>query len=201
MPMRVRLRGTAPTEPPASTSGDAPNGAGAGTMEDLRVLYDLHGGEIFRFCLRLLDDRGLAEEAVQETFLRAWRAKGSWNPGIATVRTWLFSIARNVSIDLMRARSVRPRLALHDPEAADRPAGRGTDDPAFDAVLEEWMLEEGLRRIRDDQRHAIVETYLKGRPYAEVAAGAGVPEGTIRTRVFYGLKALRVCLEEMGWHG
>jgi RNA polymerase sigma-70 factor, ECF subfamily len=169
-------------------------------MEDLRVLYDLHGGEIFRFCHRLVDDRGLAEEAVQETFLRAWRAQGSWNPDIASVRTWLFSIARNVSIDLLRARNVRPRLAPYDPLANDRPAARGTEDPAYDALLEEWMLEEGLRRIRDDQRHAIVETYLKGRPYADVAAETGVPEGTIRTRVFYGLKALRLSLEEMGWH-
>lgn len=169
-------------------------------MEDLRVLYDLHGGEIFRFCHRLVDDRGLAEEAVQETFLRAWRAKGRWNPDIASVRTWLFSISRNVCIDLLRARNVRPRLTSHDPDAADRPSARGNDDPAYDALLEEWMLEEGLRRIRDDQRHAIVETYLKGRPYADVAAETGVPEGTIRTRVFYGLKALRLTLEEMGWH-
>ncbi len=113
----------------------------------------------------------------------------------------MFSIARNVSIDLLRARSVRPRLAPNDPLAADQPAARGSDDPAYDALLEEWMLEEGLRRIRDDQRHAIVETYLKGRAYADVAAETGVPEGTIRTRVFYGLKALRLCLEEMGWHG
>jgi RNA polymerase sigma-70 factor (ECF subfamily) len=164
------------------------------------VLYDLHGGEIFRFCHRLVDDRGLAEEAVQETFLRAWRAKGRWNPDIASVRTWLFSIARNVCIDLLRARNVRPRLAPGGADEPDRPTARGSEDPAYDALLEEWMLEEGLRRIRDEQRHAIVETYLKGRPYAEVAAETGVPEGTIRTRVFYGLKALRLTLEEMGWH-
>jgi RNA polymerase sigma-70 factor, ECF subfamily len=185
-------------QPSRQTAGEAPVTAAA-SIDDLRVLYDLHGGEIFRFCHRIVDDRGLAEEAAQETFLRAWRAGSRWNPEVATVRTWLFAIARNVCIDLIRARRVRPGLAPGDLDP-DGPSGRG-DDPAYDALLEGWMLEEGLRRIRDDQRTAIVETYLKGRPYADVAAEMGVPEGTIRTRVFYGLKALRLTLEEMGWNG
>jgi RNA polymerase sigma-70 factor, ECF subfamily len=186
-----------PTIPVVSSAG----------IDDLRVLYDLHGAEIYRFCLRLVGDRGLAEEAAQETFLRAWRSRARWEANLGSVRTWLYSIARNVSIDLLRARSVRPALhqRLHD--GRDRNAeididlsenGGGRD--AYDDLLDGWMLEEGLRRLRDDQRHAIVETYVKGRPYAEVARELGVPDGTIRTRVFYGLKALRVALEEMGWN-
>ncbi len=184
-----------------------------GGIDDLRVLYDLHGNEIFRFCYRLVGDRGLAEEAVQETFLKAWRARDRWESELGSVRTWMYSIARNVSIDLLRSRAIRPQLSQSIVDLTSSPGDRGpnrqrastTDRPvgrrdAYDDVLDGWMLEEALRRLRDDQRYAIVETYVKGRPYSDVAAELGVPDGTIRTRVFYGLKALRLALEEMGWN-
>jgi RNA polymerase sigma-70 factor, ECF subfamily len=186
-----------------------------GGINNLRVLYDLYGAEIFRFCLRLVGDRGLAEEAVQETFLKAWRARDRWEAELGSVRTWMYSIARNVSIDLLRSRSIRPQLPHVMVDLTDRspnrqssgwesggPQARGQQSQrdAYDDVLDGWMLEEGLRRLRDDQRYAIVETYVKGRSYSEVAQELGVPDGTIRTRVFYGLKALRLALEEMGWN-
>jgi RNA polymerase sigma-70 factor, ECF subfamily len=178
-----------------------PQTGGIGGIDNLRVLYDLHGAEIFRFCLRLVGDRGLAEEAVQETFLKAWRARDRWEAELGSIRTWMYSIARNVSIDLLRSRSVRPQLpsAFVDLTVSSSET-RAAPRDAYDDVLDGWMLEEGLRRLRDDQRHAIVETYVKGRPYSEVAKELGVPDGTIRTRVFYGLKALRLALEEMGWN-
>jgi RNA polymerase sigma-70 factor, ECF subfamily len=173
-----------------------------GEIDNLRVLYDLHGAEIFRFCLRLVGDRGLAEEAVQETFLKAWRARDRWQSELGSVRTWMYSIARNASIDLLRSRSVRPQLPNTFVDLTTRSSGeeQRADRDAYDDVLDGWMLEEGLRRLREDQRHAIVETYVKGRSYTELAQELGVPEGTIRTRVFYGLKALRLGLEEMGWN-
>ena len=62
----------------------------------------------------------------------------------------------------------------------------------------DWLVEEGLRRIPDEHREAIVQTYLRGRAYAEVAAELGIPVGTLRSRVFYGLKALRLAMDEMG---
>jgi RNA polymerase sigma-70 factor, ECF subfamily len=186
-------------------------------VDDLRVLYDLHGAEIFRFCFRLLGDRGQAEEAVQEAFLRAWRSRERWTADLGSIRTWLYAIARNVSIDLLRARSVRPQLSSNvsgfgtpnhssghssnraDADVVDIRQQNGAPD-AYDELLDGWMIEEGLRRLRDEQRHAIVETYVKGRPYADLAQELGIPEGTVRTRVFYGLKALRLALEEMGWN-
>jgi RNA polymerase sigma-70 factor, ECF subfamily len=170
-------------------------------VDDLRVLYDVHGAELF--CLRLVGERGLAEEATQETFLKAWKARDRWDVELGSVRTWLYSIARNVSIDLLRARSVRPQVGRPDiidmTKTANSSEQNGPRD-AYDELLDSWMLEEGLRRLRDEQRHAIVETYVKGRPYGEVASELGVPDATVRTRVFYGLKALRLALEEMGWN-
>jgi RNA polymerase sigma-70 factor, ECF subfamily len=166
--------------------------AGALSRErDVRDAYAAHAGELYGFAVRSLDDAGLAEEAVQETFLRAWRAGDRFDPEIGSLRTWLFAILRNVVIDLGRARSVRPRVA---PEGGIEPAV----EPLEEALLS-WQVEEAMRRIGDDHRCVIVETYYRGRPYAEVAEELGVPEGTVKSRVYYGLRALRVVLEEMGY--
>jgi RNA polymerase sigma-70 factor (ECF subfamily) len=144
---------------------------------------------------RALDDAGMAEEAVQETFLRAWRAAERYDPEISSLRTWMFAIGRNVVIDLARARSVRPQPMELGPEHVGRAETR---DP-IEGVLQSWGIEEGLRRISSEHRQAIVEPYLRGRSCAEVAAETGVPKGTMRSRLFYGLKALRLALEERGW--
>ncbi|MFN8160496.1 MAG: sigma-70 family RNA polymerase sigma factor [Solirubrobacterales bacterium] len=157
---------------------------------DVREAYAAHGGELYGFALRSLGDSGLAEEAVQETFLRAWRAGDRFDPQVGSLRTWLFAILRNVVIDLWRARAARPRLA----EAGAEPSV----DPLEEALLA-WQVEEALRRIGDEHRRVLVETYYRGRPYAEVAAELGVPVGTVKSRVYYGLRALRNALEEMGY--
>lgn len=165
--------------------------SGALTHErDVREAYAAHAAELYGFAVRSLADPGLAEEAVQETFLRAWRAGERFDPQIGSLRTWLFAILRNVVIDLGRARSVRPSVAEGGVEPSVEP---------FDEALLSWQIEEAMRRIGDDHRRVLVETYYRGRPYAEVAAELGVPEGTVKSRVYYGLRALRVVLEEMGY--
>ena len=160
--------------------------------EGLRAAYRAHGPELYRLALRSLHDRGLAEEVVQETFLRAWRAADRYRDDGASLRTWLFVIARNVIVDVVRRRAVRPVLA-----------GEPTDVPAaldpLEGALTAWQVEEALRRLSPEHRRAIVETYYRQRPSAEVAAELGVPEGTVRSRLYYGLRALRLALEEMGW--
>jgi len=158
----------------------------------VREAYAAHAGELYGFAVRSLGDSGLAEEAVQETFLRAWRAGDRFDPQIGSLRTWLFAILRNVVIDLGRARSVRPAVA----EGGIEPSV----DPLDEALLA-WQVEEAMRRIGDEHRRVLVETYYRARPYAEVAAELGVPEGTVKSRVYYGLRALRVALEEIGYEG
>src|SRR3990170_1496237 len=88
-----------------------------------RAAYAAHGGELYRFALRSLSDGMLAEEAVQETFLRAWRAAARFDPQLGSLRTWLFAIARNVVIDLSRARAVRPEVT-----------GAVVDEPGEDPI-------------------------------------------------------------------
>lgn len=158
----------------------------------VRQAYAAHAGELYGFALRSLDDPGLAEEAVQDTFLRAWRARDRFDPELGSLRTWLFAILRNVVIDLGRARAARPRVGVDAPEVGHEP---------LEHMLLSWQVEEALRRIGEQHRRVLVETYLRGRPYAEVAVELGVPEGTIKSRVYYGLRALRNALEEMGYDG
>jgi RNA polymerase sigma-70 factor, ECF subfamily len=165
--------------------------SGALTRErDVREAYAAHAAELYGFAVRSLADPGLAEEAVQETFLRAWRAGERFDPQIGSLRTWLFAILRNVVIDLGRARASRPTVAEGGIEPSVEP---------FDEALLSWQIEEAMRRIGEQHRQVLVETYYRGRPYAEVAEQLGVPEGTVKSRVYYGLRALRVVLEEMGY--
>jgi RNA polymerase sigma-70 factor (ECF subfamily) len=167
--------------------------SGALTREqDVREAYSAHGSELYGFAVRSLGDAGLAEEAVQETFVRAWRAGERFDPQIGSLRTWLFAILRNVVIDLGRARAARPGVAEGGIEPSVEPLSE---------VLLSWQVEEALRRIGEDHRRVIVETFYRGRPYAEIAEELGVPEGTVKSRVYYGLRALRVALEETGYDG
>jgi RNA polymerase sigma-70 factor (ECF subfamily) len=95
-----------------------------------------------------------------------------------------------VVIDLGRARASRPRVAEGGVEPSVEP---------LEQALLAWQVEEAMRRIGDDHRRVLLETHFRARPYSEVAEELGVPEGTIKSRVYYGLKALRVALEEMGY--
>src|ERR1700709_1499834 len=157
---------------------------------DVREAYAAHSGELYGFAMRSLGDAGLAEEALQETFLRAWKAGARFDPEIGSLRTWLFAILRNVVIDLGRARASRPRVAEGGIEPSVEP---------LEQALLAWQVEEAMRRIGEEHRRDLLETHFKGRPYVEVAAELGVPEGTVKSRVYYGLRALRVALEEMGY--
>src|ERR1700743_357381 len=157
---------------------------------DVREAYAAHAGELYGFATRSLGDSGLAEEGVEETFVRAWRGRNPLSPQIGSLRTWLFAILRNVVIDLGRARAVRPGLAESGTEPSVEP---------LEQALLAWQVEEAMRRIGEDHRKVLLETHFRARPYAEVAEELGVPEGTIKSRVYYGLRALRVALEEMGY--
>ncbi len=164
---------------------------GALTRErDVREAYAAHAAELYGLAMRSLGDSGLAEEAVQETFLRAWRAGERFDPQIGSLRTWLFAILRNVVIDLGRARALRPGVSEGGAEPSVEP---------LEEALLAWQVEEAMRRIGEQHRQVLVETYYRGRPYAEVAEELGVPIGTVKSRVYYGLRALRVVLEEMGY--
>ncbi|MHA7276424.1 sigma-70 family RNA polymerase sigma factor [Arthrobacter sp. HLT1-21] len=164
--------------------------------EGVHDAYVAHGAELYRFALRSLGDDGVAQDVVQETFLRAWRARDRYDPSLSSLRVWLFSIARNVVIDHSRAAAARPWQSNVVDLTFTEHTGPVVPDPS-DRLLRGWIVEEALRRLGQEHRHALTETYLADRPYAEVAAELGIPVSTLRSRVFYGLKALRIVMEEL----
>jgi RNA polymerase sigma-70 factor, ECF subfamily len=157
----------------------------------LRRAFLTHGQELFGFARRALDDSSAAEDVVQETFARAWRARSRFDPALGTLRTWLFAIERNVVIDHARARASRRA----EPLAGDVVQ----EGDEVEKAMVGWLVEEGIRRLRADHRHVLLETYYRGRSSREVAAELGIPEGTVRSRLFYAMRSLRLILEEMGW--
>jgi len=193
---------TGPTDPPVDSTAPGAGSTAPGARSNdpvsesadaagLRVAFLTHGGELYGYARRSLGDPRAAEDVVQETFIRAWRARDRFDTNLGTLRTWLFTIARRVVIDHARARAIRQT----DPLPAEM-AGVNDD---MESALVGWQVEEALRRLRPDHRQVLVETYYRGRSGREVAEELGIPEGTVRSRLFYGLRTLRLALEEMGW--
>jgi len=157
----------------------------------LRAAFLTHGGELYGYARRSLSDAAAAEDVVQETFIRAWRARDRFDTTLGTLRTWLFTIARRVVIDHARWRAVRQAHPLS--------ADIALADDGIDVAMVGWQVEEAIRRLRPEHRQVLVETYYRGRSGREVAEDLGIPEGTVRSRLFYALRSLRLTLEEMGW--
>lgn len=165
--------------------------------DGVTAAYRLHGAEVYRFALRGLGDPMAAQDVTQETFVKAWRHSERYDPEVASLRVWLYGIARNTMIDHVRAAAVRPwHSQLAEPPTVEAAAGSISDQA--DALLDGWLVEEGLRRLAPHHREALVQTHLRGRPYDEVATEMAIPVGTLRSRVFYAMRALRAAMDEMG---
>lgn len=166
--------------------------------EGVRAAYAAHGDELYRAARRLTGDPKQAEDVVQETFLRAWRAADRFDERLGSLRTWLFGIMRNIVIDNARAASVRPLRPQTTVAGSQNGDGASVVDE-IERALVAWQVEEALARVSDDHRSVLVEVHLRGRSVTEVATELGVPPGTVKSRVYYGMRALRVALEELGW--
>jgi RNA polymerase sigma-70 factor, ECF subfamily len=161
--------------------------------ELLRTLYDEHAGPLLGYVLKLTDgDRQRAEDVVQETLLRAWQHPESLDPSRGSLRPWLWTVARNIVVDTARARRARPR------EVSEDALNVIPVDDQIDRALLSWEVAEALRALSEDHRAVLVETYYRGRSVAEAATVLGIPTGTVKSRTFYALRALRLVLEERG---
>ncbi|MHA7207859.1 RNA polymerase sigma factor [Arthrobacter sp. MDT1-65] len=163
----------------------------AGSFLDVRGAFAAHGRDLYGFAFNSVRDAALAEDCVQEVFIRAWRARDRYQAHRGSERTWLFAIARNVIIDELRARARRPVPGLdeHLDVGADR--GGGTR-----AIEDRIVLYAGLAMLSTEHRAVIVAVQLEGLTYQQVQEKTGVPAATLRTRMYYGLKALRSALGE-----
>jgi RNA polymerase sigma-70 factor (ECF subfamily) len=156
--------------------------------ELLDALYADYAGPLLDYVQRLLGgDRFQAEDVVQETFLRAWRNAGRLSG--ATARPWLFTVARRIIIDGHRRHDAAPTA-----ERADRPP------PAdeLEQALLSWDVTEAFRTLSDEHRAVLLEVHYRDRTVAQAAHELGIPEGTVKSRTYYALHALRLALEERG---
>ena len=158
----------------------------------MQQLHDEHAGALWGYCLSLTGhDRARAEDVTQETLLRAWRNRSVLDRPGSAVRAWLFTVARNIVIDEWRTRRFRSELPYAEvPETVE---GDSTD-----RLLLSWVVADALTKLSEEHRAVLLECYYRGMPVAEAARHLGVPEGTVKSRTHYALRALRLALEEMG---
>lgn len=160
----------------------------------LRALYAEHGAALLGYATRLCGgDRGRAEDVVQETLLRAWQHPEALSPDRGPARAWLFTVAHHLAIDAHRARSARPV------EVSAAPLDHlPTADDDVDRALDSWLIADALGTLTGAHREVLLETFYAGRSVAQTATRLGVPEGTVKSRAYYALRALRVALAERG---
>ncbi|MGA1835321.1 sigma-70 family RNA polymerase sigma factor [Herbiconiux sp. 11R-BC] len=159
--------------------------------ELLRAVHDAHGPALFRYVLRLTRDPGFAQDVVQEALLRAWKRPAILEQSDESARAWLFTVARNLVID--DRRSARHAHEFPTDELPERAAHDETD-----AVLDKWLLSDALLSLSIEHRTAVVSSYYLGQSAAEIAEREDVPVGTVRSRMHYALRALRLALQERG---
>jgi RNA polymerase sigma factor (sigma-70 family) len=167
----------------------------AGDRAALRMVYQDTSAKLFGVCLRILNDRGEAEDLLQEVYVTVWRKAASFDPGRASPITWLVTIARNRAIDRLRSGAGKRRM---EPiEAAD-----GVSDPApaavehVEAAQQRQRLARCLEELEARQSSAIRAAFLDGATYEELAMRMSVPLGTMKSWIRRGLLKLRACLEE-----
>jgi RNA polymerase sigma-70 factor (ECF subfamily) len=164
----------------------------AGTADEqlVRALFDDHGGPLYGYVLRLTGDPGRAEDVVQETLLRAWRHPDALAG--RPVRAWLFTVARNLVFDQHRARKARPQ------ETGDEALAVLPADDELERAVESWAVADALGALRPEHRDVLMEVYYRGRSVKEASQALGIPAGTVKSRTYYALRALKLALEERG---
>jgi RNA polymerase sigma-70 factor, ECF subfamily len=156
-----------------------------GVDDALKTLYADHGRALLAYAQRFTNDRGRAEDVVQETFLRAWRHLPGLLEDDRPVRAWLLRVTRRLLVDSARAASTRPALA--DEESAFE----GIVDGGFDRLLDHTILVGAMHRLSEPHQQILLETFFAGHPVHVAAARLGVPPGTARSRLHYAISQLR----------
>lgn len=180
-----------------------------GSQDALAALYDRHADAVFAVATRLTPDRQVAEEVVQETFLALWNRAELYDPAAGSLAAWLHTIARNRTVDRLRAAGRRPSLVglagaagqdESDTAALDRVvalrgvAGAGEPERALEAAELQATLRGALAEMPENERAVIVLAYQEDLSQAQIARRLGLPIGTVKTRTRRALHRLRAML-------
>jgi RNA polymerase sigma-70 factor (ECF subfamily) len=165
--------------------------ASAGDEALVQAVYREHGRAMLAYATRLLNDRAAAEDVVQEALIRAWRHPEVLTNGKGSIRGWLLTVVRNLVTDRQRARAARPAEVAETAAAGDLSAV--VRDHADQVVASVTVL-EALEELSDDHRGVLDQLYFQGRSLGETATALGIPTGTVKSRTYYALRALRRAL-------
>lgn len=168
----------------------------------LEALYERYAGVVFALVLRIVAERPVAEDLLQEVFVRAWQRAGTYDGARGRAGAWLCGIAHNLAIDELRRQRRRPQLAT---ERDDRdtigeplaPNGREVAEEAW-LNLRRAQIETALARLPVAQRQVIELAYFEGFTQSQIAARLDEPLGTVKTRMRLGLRKLRDILQGQG---
>jgi RNA polymerase sigma-70 factor (ECF subfamily) len=159
----------------------------------LKELYHRYEGRLYGLGLRLLGEEGLAEELVQETFLRVWRVADRYDAEKGAPGTFIFTIARRLAIDLWRRPSSR---AFAEPPAEEPASG-----DAVDHVVTQLTVRDALDSLSPSHREVLELSYGRDLRQADIAERLGIPLGTVKTRTYHALRALKAAIEERSLDG
>ena len=160
----------------------------------LGELYDRYGRMAFGLILRMVQDRGIAEDLVQETFMRVWNRVGSFDSEQGAIGPWLLAVARNRALDYLRYKGRRPESSI-DAQETENPAlfaDTQADPLRFDVTRQ---IKTALSRLTEAQRQAIELAYFEGMSQTEIAERMRQPLGTVKTWMRRALQQMR---EELG---
>jgi RNA polymerase sigma-70 factor, ECF subfamily len=163
--------------------------AAGDTEAPVAELYRRYGTRLYRFGVQHLGNEGLAEEMVQETFVRLWRTAGRFDAGKAQVGTYLYVIARSVAADIRKRPSSRPLLPADDADVPPMP-------DSVDQILNSMIVREALEALGPAHADVIRLAHDEGLTQPQIAERLGLPLGTVKTRTFHGMRALRAALIE-----
>ncbi len=152
-------------------------------------LHEEHASVLLNWACGRVADKRDAEELVSETLFRAWQRYDQFDSTRGSERAWMFGIARNAAIDMHR-RSKRRLRAVSDelPEIAE--------PGVVDRIAEISLISDALADLSDQHRAVILEAFVHGRNTNEIAERIGIPPGTVKSRMYYGMRSLRAALEE-----
>jgi len=162
--------------------------------EPVAELYRRYGGRLYRSGIQLLGDAGLAEELVQDCFVRLWRTAGRFDLSRGTVAAYLFVMARSISADLRKRSSSRPLSPVDDAQLPPQP-------DAADRIVETLMVQDAMESLSPAHREVLMLVNKEGLTQTQIAKRLDLPVGTVKTRLFHGLRALRSALAERGYDG
>ncbi|OED43494.1 hypothetical protein AB833_03615 [Chromatiales bacterium (ex Bugula neritina AB1)] len=169
---------------------------GRGDTAAFRALYNQTSGQLFAVLLRILKQESLAEDALQESFMRVWNSASRYSEELGRPLTWMTSIARYHALDVLRANNASARRDSHYAAETDRL--QELNQRSILLELEHTdVLSRCLDRIDEDARNCVIRAYCEGYTHEELSNLNGTPLGTVKSWIRRALLSLRGCIDEL----